>query len=412
MPQEWVAGLEQEGQALLVDAIDLMLEEDPDRARERLETLLGEEADATIRLSLVAFLLRRLGPEFEPFATRVFEALLSARSSVEGRCAAVQALAMLPADSSLHGWLPGLLRDPSPEVVRCAAETIGRVRRPDLLAHVIAVLDHPDARVVARRAIRAHGEEAIPPLADVLDDREASPQLRRQIPRLLAQHCTSASIDSLVVGLNDEDRIVRRCCLDALYRLRHRYPNLRPLRGAGIVREVLRAMEEYGKLASTIRSFANGEETSPTVDWLRRVLIEEQARILRRVFLLLGLEYAPGEMNRAWLTFRDGQAVERANALELLDNLLPKALKRHMLPLLEDGVAPGFGRRVLTAQQALRTLMESRTPWVVASALYAARTEGVDGLEEDARRTRESGEPLIREEARAYLEWAGAGASR
>ena len=86
LPSELMAELEREGQTILVAAIDLLVEPDRDLLQARLEALLARAGETT-RLSVVAFMLRRLGPEFEPFARQVFETLLKPGAPSRARAA-------------------------------------------------------------------------------------------------------------------------------------------------------------------------------------------------------------------------------------------------------------------------------------------------------------------------------------
>jgi AAA family ATP:ADP antiporter len=100
-PPELMGWLESEGQSALTAAIDLMTAPDAAERRQKLEALL-DTAGETTRLSLVASLLRRLGPEFSPFAERMFDELLSPDAPSDSRCAAVRALALLPRGGGLQ----------------------------------------------------------------------------------------------------------------------------------------------------------------------------------------------------------------------------------------------------------------------------------------------------------------------
>jgi hypothetical protein len=104
---------------------------------------------------------------------------------------------------------------------------------------------------------------------------------------------------------------------------------------------------------------------------------------------------------------REGSRAERANAVELLDNLLPKELKQLIVPLIEPS-PPAAARarlagRALAPEEALKMLVEGPDPWIAACAYHDARQAGVAGLAASARRASEAENPLLAAEARAYL---------
>jgi hypothetical protein len=122
---------------------------------------------------------------------------------------------------------------------------------------------------------------------------------------------------------------------------------------------------------------------------------------------LLGLEYSAHDIGRSWCAVRQGSKSERANAVELLDNLLPNDLKAAVVPLVEPSPSSGararMAGRVLPAEEALRMLAEGPNPWIAACAFHDARGNAVTGLEAPARRAAETDHPLLAAEARAYL---------
>ena len=69
---------------------------------------------------------------------------------------------------------------------------------------------------------------------------------------------------------------------------------------------------------------------------------------------------------------------EHTAALEFLDNILERDIKRILIPLLdapEHRMERGrelFGVEPMTAEQAIRELIRSRDPWLVACAMAAA----------------------------------------
>jgi len=99
---------------------------------------------------------------------------------------------------------------------------------------------------------------------------------------------------------------------------------------------------------------------------------------------------------------KGGSPRERANAVELLDSMLPKTLKRKLLPLLEP--SGGGDEQLPSHEQVMRRLAAGSDPWLAACAFYAARQTGIAQLEDLARIAAGSDHPALREEAAALLE--------
>jgi hypothetical protein len=392
--------LEAEGQSALVAAIDLLVEPEPVRVKERLESLL-EKAGETTRLSIVAFTLRRLGPEFEPFANRVFDELLAPEAPPHARRAAVRALALLPAGAAPHGLLGQAVHDPDPTVASAAVDTAGRLFREDLLPAVVGQLGRPRVRADIRRCLTRFGEGALPSLQQAMTDESLPAAARRQIPALLAEVGTAAAFSSLISGLEGEDPGLREQCIRALYRVRRRNPDYSPLYGRRLQEQLMSHAKGHRDLLnveSALRS-AGGLPAEPLA-WLCEAVENERCRMLDSMFMLMALEHPPRDVGRSWLAFKSGSLRERANAIELLDSMLPKLLKRELLPLLE---IRGGGAGSYSSEETIRRLAAGPDAWLAACAFYTARESGIGGLEEQARRAAASDESALREEAVAFL---------
>lgn len=408
IPTDMLASLEEEGRSALVAAIDVVVREDEEGKREVLEGLLERTGGAS-RLPLVAFMARRLGPEFEPFADRVFEALLAAEVPAAARREAARALALFPSDSLPLRRLDDLLLDPDPDVAAAAAESAARRGRSDALPRIVSLLGRARARAAARSSILAFGAAADSALIAALREPDTPPAVARQIPRLLAAIGTPPSLEMLVAAIHHRDGVVAGRSLRALTSLRRRNPEIRPLHGASLVREILKETHRYRNAAKIRRELGDGYGPGGPLEFLGIALEIERDRAFDAVFDLLALDFPPDEIRRARHLILSGSPAERANAVELLSNVLPRAVERELVPLMEARFA-----REIRASSAfgdladlLREAAHSPNPWVAACVLCAARRSAIAGLEDAAERGRRSSDPALREEAERYLEPPG-----
>jgi ATP/ADP translocase len=375
IPPEMLEELEAEGQAALIAAIDLLVEPEAARLEERLEALLDRAGDTT-RLSIVAFTLRRLGPEFEPFANRVFDELLAPEAPVHARLAAVRALALLPAGSKPLELLENALLDPDPSVAAAAADASYRHSRTDLLPRIVGLLGRPRVATEARRSLLQFGEATLPELRNVIADDGAPAAVRHQVPRLLGDIASPAAVAAVVDGLEDPDPGLVDHCIDALHGLVRRDPGSRPLSGRLLERKVFAQADKGEALASAEDGLREDPEASDgSLAWLADALENERHRTMERIFKLMALEYGVQDMSRSWLAIDGDEPRARANAIEFLDNTLPKPLMRRLLPLCGTAPreAPDSSRR-----EILNGLAEGPDPWLAACALYAARESGYE----------------------------------
>jgi hypothetical protein len=122
-----------------------------------------------------------------------------------------------------------------------------------------------------------------------------------------------------------------------------------------------------------------------------RALGEKTAREVDRIFRLLGFVYSSTDVAAARGALEHGDSRARARSLEFLDNTLTGALRKRLMPVLED--AP-IEEKVRKANAVLRTrprdeeetllqLINDDDPVVASLAIDHARAHGVWALEQD-----------------------------
>src|SRR5205085_12033535 len=164
----------------------------------------------------------------------------------------------------------------------------------------------------------------------------------------------------------------------------------------------------YYELTAALEPFKSQEGRGRGAARLLALTIEERLRsTLDRLFRLLGLRYPPKEIYSAYRAVARRQHDEATAALEFLDNTLERDLKRILLPLLD---APEhlhehgrelFGVEVRSAEDAIRELIRSHDPWLVACAMAAAAELGMRNLAPDIHQAAEESQEEVLEVARS-----------
>ena len=405
LPAGLVASLEGEDRDVLTAMLDVVGSDDPEARRAMLARIAGD-GEAAIPPAAVALLLRKLGVDFAPLAHRMLETLSSAEAPSGARRIAAEILGLLPQDSPTREHLAALLSDPDPTVAAAAAESAGRLGLVELVPEIAARLGRGRTRAAANRALLRLGPAAAPPLAALLENVAVDRDVRARIPDVLTRLGTASSARAIGRAVADPAPDVRDAAIAALCRFRRRDPHFRPLDPRTVEREMVEAVREWIDLrraADTLRHPGPGRAEAAE-RCLLETLDARERDSAQRVFRLLGLAHPPGDMERARSAVLQGTAVERANALELLDNLVPRAVRRDLLGLLESQAAQAAGhpsesdRREARAA-ALRDLADRDDPWVVACAVHLMRVERLtfDGAWAGA--LTQSSDPAVREEA-------------
>jgi hypothetical protein len=148
-------------------------------------------------------------------------------------------------------------------------------------------------------------------------------------------------------------------------------------------------------------------------------VLEERIEYAReRIFRLLGLTYRQDEIASLWNRIVAGTPSVKSAALEYLANLLSRAQRGTLFPILEQTTrleAKGVdGRRgpdpaEFPFDEALRRLSASQDYWIAACAVTVISELGVTGLMPQIESLREHRGSIVREAALRALALAQSG---
>ena len=298
-----------------------------------------------------------------------------------------------------------LLDDREPQVSATACRAAGSLRNRDYVYAVVRRLGDVRVRGAAIEALAAFGPMITGTLADILEDPSGSPGVRRQIPRALRLIVHQRSVDVLIQALRQPDLVVRTAVLRALNRLRESAPDLN-YSGQFVTEQILQEARHYFELHAALRPFRD-QRRSQAAGLLVRTIEERLHQTLERLFRLLGLCYPPREIYSAYLAVSRRQHEQFSAALEFLDSVLARDLKRVLLPMLDEPdhvMETGrqlFGIESKTPEAAVRELIRCGDLWVVACAVAAAGELRMRGLAAEIRQAAENIGPEVAEVAKS-----------
>jgi AAA family ATP:ADP antiporter len=299
-----------------------------------------------------------------------------------------------------------LLEDADPRVVTAACRAAGALRNRGYVYAMVQRLRDVRVRGVAIEALAAYGPAISGTLGDFLADNAAPLAVRKEIPRVLRLIPHQRSVDILLSALYNPNATIRHAALRALNRLRESAPQLHYADELVAV-QIHQEARQYCELNAALAPFRARQDGSRAATLLARTINERLRQTLERLFRLLGLRYPPREIYSAYLGICQHSGEMHTAALDFLDNVLERDLKRVLLPLLD---APGhvletgrhlFGIEVKTAETAIRDLIRSGDPWLVACAVAAAGELGMRRLAPDIQQAAENTGPDVAEVARS-----------
>ncbi len=356
-----------------VSAVSYLIAMAPDRARIAAAAL--DDADAArVRGALEAL---RSDPELAAaLVTREWLEFASNSEDPARREAAALAVGVR-GDQGTEA-LFRLLADDSPAVARTACISAGSLGNRAYLFPLIDALANPKVRGAAVEALAGYGPSICGTLSDMLLDEGQPLSARRQVPRVLKRIVHQRSVDVLLTAAGHQDLSIRAAVLKALNHLRETAQSLN-FDGAFITGRILGEARYYYELNAALLPFRDQRDGERSATQLLARTIDERLKgTLERLFRLLGLRYPPNEIYAAWLAVSSARQEQAVAALEFLENTMDRDIKRFLLPLLdapESLLEQGhelFGLAPLSAEDALRELIRSRDPWLVACAISAA----------------------------------------
>jgi|GEM_PF-3731290 len=248
-------------------------------------------------------------------------------------------LAQVLADAALptlHGSLGGLLRVDRPDLFAHAARAAAHAPHPDLLAPLLAGLDHAATRASAAEALVAWGPAAVPAVRDALLQLQVpAPTRTLRLVRLAGDLEANGVTDTLRGGFDHPDADVQTAAVAAVLRQGRRPGPATRAATQGVIDalavralRVARATDELGSIEP------------PALRVRLGVALTEEAELVAGR-LLAALELLHGSrLRRVRAGLLWGDLERRALALESLDGLLGRR-GRGLVAALDPGLSPG-----------------------------------------------------------------------
>jgi ATP:ADP antiporter, AAA family len=301
-----------------------------------------------------------------------------------------------------------LLEDSDSRVITAACHTAGELRNRSYVHGIVRRLSDVGMRGVAIESLAAYGPMICGTLADALEDESAPLAVRRYIPRVLRLIVHQRSVDVLISALRQQNPAIRAAVLKALNRLRESKADLN-YSDSFVTEQIHQEARYYFELNAALAPFRGQPKPSSAASLLARTIEERLRHTLERLFRLLGLRYPPTEIYSAYIAVNRQHGEQFSAALEFLDSVLERDLKRILLPLLD---APEHlletGRHLYkiepkTPEQAIRELIRSGDPWLVACAVAAAGELRLHQLTPEIQHAAENTGPDVAEVARSAV---------
>ena len=375
-----------------------------DRATQTVRKYLDDD-DSRVRASAVAALIMYGGLDGILTAAETLKGFLESACS-EDRLHGARVLRDIKVRNFFQPVLK-LLQDEDPRVRIAAVEAAGEMRSPELVLALIYRLADPAAGMAAVRALTAHGPEIERTLFKVLRNPREDIRVRRRLPRVLEQIGERTAFEVLVSALDTKDPELKAHAARAAARIRERLPQLSvdDARMDAVFREQVEGA--YQTLTILL------DLALPAEHLLAEALRGRFRSYVSLAFGVLEIRYPSQTIQLVRANLESDDRTIRANALEIVDNVLTKDESRLLLPLAEDGytlqgrVQKGrdlFSLVSCSAEVWMTRLLNDPHPWIVSCTLYYAAEHRLAELIEHARPHLDAKDPVVRETAVVALD--------
>lgn len=328
----------------------------------------------------------------------------SGEHAAEVRAEVARALGTL-GDRAYADVLTALAADEDAAVAGEAVLAMGATGDRDFVPQLLDMLVVPARRKFARAALVRYGNSVVGTLSDYLADDRVDMAVRRNLPAVLSRIPTQQSADALSGNLRNVDAALRFRIVKALNKLRKQYTDLR-IAEDRVDEAFIEETKTYYEIMQVASLQRNAGSTAADA-LLARALEERLDHNLERIFRLLGLHYPPNDIYNAYLGIVGSAKDQRASAVEFLDNVLGKNLKKYLFPIIDQiseavTIQRGralFGLDIKTRDQALVSLMRGRDAWLRACAVYCALGSDSEEVRAALREARDDRDPIVAETA-------------
>lgn len=330
----------------------------------------------------------------------------------EGRIEIARALGVVDVSNS-NKYLRRLLEDESRDVRIAAIQSIGKQRDRDFVPWLIAHLADSELRSHCRLALSYFETSVLGTLNDYLNDDKLPLNVRRHIPRVMAMIPNQDSVNFLLHSLDSQSSWLTYDVLKGLSKLRAKNFDLK-FNEQGVEAALQNETRHFYEVLQILNAH-NGSD-GPEVLLLKKSLQERLDANLEKIFRLMGLQYPPRDIYNAYLSITSKQRVERAKALEFLDNLLDSNIKKYVLPIVDEispEVTAQKGRELFklgisSRDEGLSALIKGNNVWLKVCAIYNVDPKHSNGLMNLVKDCLNDRDPMVRETSKLVLSKAGA----
>jgi HEAT repeat protein len=299
--------------------------------------------------------------------------------------------------------LENLLQDENIHVQRGAIQAAGEIKSPFLLPILVEKLKQSKTKRVATVSLSKYGNDAIKPLASILENINYESEIRIHIPKILRLIGTQECLNVLINSLNLKNNRIRNNIISEVSHMVLSNRQLK-LNIEKIKNHIEAETKNYYQQIIILSVFGNKINDS----LLSEVLHLRMNSIIQRVLYLLTVSHPDDPIESISYGFKSPDPFTRSNSIELLDNILESEHKQPILTMLEDEAMEKKLRLCQTYFQGLKKdsfigwlqqLLDDDNRWTVACTIYQIGILKIQKLSPNIEKVLAGEDPLLIETA-------------
>jgi AAA family ATP:ADP antiporter len=334
----------------------------------------------SIREAAVIALIKYAGVVGAMTAGSYLKAFFESENATD-RAAAAYILGEL-GQKNMDQQLSTLLNDPSPIVRRAAVNAASKIDSNVFIPKLFYMLFDKDVSFDVAKVLSKFGEKILEPAADILANKLESYRLKSEVAKMLGDIYTPESFRLLAISLDTESDELRNIVLNSLKKL------VSKIEKASIEKEPLKVLllREIYQYFQTLYFSVQIRKNLKT-DCLTDVMATKLDNCYQRIFSILSLMYGNSLFDNIYfnITRKFVLPSQRANALEIIDNIVDKDIRPIIVPLIESRTEEEklglgyqfFSIKKLKIADIIETLLSDDSEWVRSVTLYAVAHEHI-----------------------------------
>ena len=320
-------------------------------------------------------------------------------------------------------FYPLLHRNLSSDNVALLSETIhsaAKTLAPEFIDPILQHLIKKGTRKDAIEGLYAFGSPIVAVIKQKVKNEEIDLDTAPLTVAIIEKFATQQAINALIELTDGTEHSVKSAAIEAIKRMKWKHSYLK-VNESFIVNKVLDECQLYQNTLAMIHSqiviaYKKKDKQAKNVSLARKALIEllEQRldRQLQRIFRFLGIKYPPNDVDPILDSILNGKEEQRLHAIEFLDNILNKELKKELIPVAESvlidtssaEMIQKLNLKIYSEEECYRLLLRRKDTTMKQSVLYLIEQTGDAKFVPLVRLVEKDHDERIRNKAKQVLE--------